>query len=181
MVTCRRALTLLYRETAEVIHVQDGHYDAHGFQEWVLRSARSYATGSGGEDGHEEWIFTVTYPVRVPRIIRLLRYDRYPRRKVSLTRRNVFARDDYSCQYCGDRHATAELTIDHVVPRSRGGKDDWENIVTSCSRCNHKKGMRTVEAAGMKLLRVPSTPRLNPVLEMNLRNQKFHSWRKFVG
>ena len=179
MVTCRRALSLLYRETAEVVHVEEDQYDCHRFQEWVIRSAGIYArevTGRGAQD----WIFTVTYPVQVPRIIRLLRYDRYMRRRIPLTRRNVFARDYHSCQYCDQRGPNHVLTIDHVVPRSKGGRETWENIVTACARCNHKKGMRTVEQAGMKLRRPPRAPILNPVLEMNLRDSRFESWRRFI-
>ena len=179
MVTCRRALSLLYRETAEVVHVEADRYDSHRFEEWVIRSAGNYANNVCGRLA-EDWIFTVTYPVQVPRIIRLLRYDRFMRRRIPLTRRNVFARDQHSCQYCGQHGPNQVLTIDHIVPRSKGGRETWENIVTACARCNHKKGMRTVEQAGMKLKRLPRAPTLNPVLEMNLSDSRFESWRRFV-
>ncbi len=90
-----------------------------------------------------------------PRIIRLLRYVPVPYRHVPLTRENIFKRDGYRCVYCGSSH---HLTIDHVVPRSQGGEDTWENLVTACEPCNRRKGNRTPEQAGMRFLRRPHRP-----------------------
>ncbi len=90
-----------------------------------------------------------------PRIIRLLRYVPVPYRHVPLTRENIFKRDGYRCVYCG---IGQHLTIDHVVPRSQGGEDSWENLVTACESCNRRKGNRTPEQAGMRLLRRPQRP-----------------------
>ena len=180
MVTCRRAMCLLYKNTAEVVHVVAGNYNSHGFTDWVIKSAGRFQECGNGRFGDDDWIYSVTYPVRVPRIIRLLHFDRYLKRKVPLTRRNVFARDSYTCQYCGAHRPHAILTIDHVTPRSRGGRESWDNVVTACARCNHKKGMRVPSQAGMKLSRNPAAPVLYPVLEMNLSDRRFSSWRKFV-
>jgi 5-methylcytosine-specific restriction endonuclease McrA len=94
-----------------------------------------------------------TYPW--PRIIRLLRYVPVPYRHVPLTRENIFKRDGYRCAYCG---SSQHLTIDHVIPRSHGGEDAWENLVTACESCNRRKGNRTPEQAGMRLLRKPHRP-----------------------
>ncbi len=91
-----------------------------------------------------------------PSVIRLNYMVRRPRPRPPLTRREVFRRDDYTCQYCGQR--TSEPTIDHVIPRHRGGKRTWENLVTACPRCNRRKGGRTVQEAGMRLLRPPKAP-----------------------
>lgn len=90
-----------------------------------------------------------------PTVVRLKRYIRVPYRRVLLTRRNVLRRDGHRCQYCG---SAERLTLDHVLPRSRGGKDAWENLVAACTPCNNKKSNRTPEEAGMPLARRPFRP-----------------------
>jgi len=90
-----------------------------------------------------------------PSIIRLLRYVPVPYKQVPLTRQNVFKRDGFRCGYCGSRH---NLTVDHIVPRSQGGTDSWENLITACEPCNRRKGNRTPEQAGMSLLFPPRRP-----------------------
>ena len=90
-----------------------------------------------------------------PSIVRLKAYVRVPYKKIMLTRKNILRRDRGRCQYCGSRD---QLTIDHVFPRSRGGKDTWENLVAACVPCNNRKGNHTVEEAKMKLLRKPFRP-----------------------
>ncbi len=93
--------------------------------------------------------------IPLPSVVRLRQYARVPYRKIMLTRKNVLRRDEHRCQYCGNREA---LTIDHVFPRSRGGKDTWENLVAACSRCNSRKGNRTPAEAEMPLRRPPFRP-----------------------
>lgn len=92
-----------------------------------------------------------------PLIIRLLNYIRYHNKKLKINRNRIFKRDNYQCVYCGSRK---ELTLDHVIPKSRGGTNNWENLVTSCSRCNVKKADRTPEEAKMKMLHKPFEPNL---------------------
>ncbi len=96
----------------------------------------------------------VTFPL--PSIIRLSRYIRVPMKKIELSRKNIIRRDNYRCQYCGV--SSSNLTVDHVIPKSRGGTDSWENLVAACIPCNNKKANRTPEEAGMKLLRKPRKP-----------------------
>ena len=100
-------------------------------------------------------IRSVNRSFSLPSIIRLRRYVQVPYRKVSLTRANVFRRDGYKCGYCGSRQ---HLTLDHVLPRCRGGRDSWDNLVTACQSCNTKKGNRLPEEAGMELARKPFRP-----------------------
>ncbi len=100
----------------------------------------------------------------MPRVIRLLAYDRLPKQTVRFNRRNIFARDGNHCQYCGRHYPTSELSLDHVVPRSRGGETTWENIVCSCVKCNVKKGGRTPQEAHMHLVRPPVKPKRSPLL-----------------
>lgn len=91
-----------------------------------------------------------------PSVIRLVAYVRIPRGERRITRRAILARDNWTCQYCGSE---TRLTIDHVLPRALGGEHVWENVVTSCSPCNHRKGHALLKDAGMKLRRVPAAPR----------------------
>ncbi len=95
-----------------------------------------------------------------PSVIRLQYLVRRPRRRVPLTRREILVRDNYTCQYCGKR--THDLTLDHIIPRSRGGLNTWDNLVSACHDCNHKKGQRTPDQAKMHLRSVPREPRPNP-------------------
>jgi len=107
------------------------------------------------EKNHEV-VHSVTLTIPLPSVVRLSNYKRIPRKRVVLNRRNIIRRDNNRCQYCGI--VEAQLTIDHVIPRVRGGKDTWENLVCACMRCNTKKGDRTPEEAGMPLMKVPRKP-----------------------
>jgi 5-methylcytosine-specific restriction endonuclease McrA len=98
--------------------------------------------------------------VHVPSVIRLQRLIRRPRPRVRLTRREIFLRDQHTCQYCG--MATRDLTLDHVIPRHRGGAHVWENVVSACRNCNHRKGGRTLEDVQMSLGRLPIEPKATP-------------------
>ncbi|MBW8896453.1 MAG: HNH endonuclease [Acidobacteria bacterium] len=99
---------------------------------------------------------------------------------VPFSRANIYARDDHSCQYCGEVFPTSELTFDHVVPVAQGGRKDWENIVTCCISCNRRKGGRTPAEAGMHLIRVPKRPERAPAIRITvgLKNAP-DSWRDY--
>lgn len=114
-----------------------------------------------------------------PHVIRLVHYVRMPRAvKRKISRRALFARDGWRCVYCGN--SSGRLTLDHVVPRSRGGESIWENVVTSCAPCNHRKGNRTLEEAAMALSRLPKAPA--PVLFIQLAAPKIPSrWQPYLG
>ncbi len=107
-------------------------------------------------------------------------YDRMPRQTVKFNRRNLFARDGNRCQYCGKKHSTSELSLDHIIPRSRGGRATWNNIVCACLRCNVRKGGRTPREAGMNLIREPVEPRTSPVVSLKLSHRKYRSWKAFL-
>jgi len=116
------------------------------------------------------------YPI--PSVIRLHRMIHRPRAQVHLTRKEIFRRDHYTCQYCGD-HAT-NLTIDHVMPKHLGGNFTWENLVTACSVCNHKKGGRTLQEANMKLLRIPKAPPSNAIYIFAKNNHLDQEWLPYL-
>lgn len=112
---------------------------------------------------YDELVPAPTITLRTPAVVRLTKARVPIQNKVRFSRTNVFLRDGFRCQYCGDRRPASELNYDHVIPRVRGGKTAWENIVTSCYACNDRKGSRTPVEAGMQLLRVPSKPRSLPL------------------
>jgi len=104
-----------------------------------------------------------------------------PKRPAKFSRQNIYARDKYKCQYCGQRFSSEELTYDHVIPRSRGGKTEWENIVTCCVDCNRRKGGRTPAEAGMKLIRKPVKPTWIPALRITIGFREVpQSWRDYL-
>jgi len=176
VVSARRALTLLYRELAEVVSVDDGQYLSYDFDGWVEVSQAKRRF----EPEQHDWIRTVRFQIAVPKIIRMLVYEKVPSTSVKLNRRNLFARDQNRCQYCGRRRPTTELSLDHVIPRSQGGTNAWDNIVCACVRCNVKKGGRTPEQAHMKLITLPKRPRRSPVLTIKLSDSKYASWKQFL-
>ena len=124
--TAKRAIVMVFLGKAEV--VERDHMDVH----------------------------SVSLTVPLPSVVRLYMYITIPRKKILLTRKNILKRDDFRCQYCGQKRHP--LTLDHVVPKNRGGSDTWENLVCACARCNNKKGQQSPEQAGMNLLRIPRRP-----------------------
>lgn len=176
VVTARRALTLVYRELAEVVSCESGQYLSYDFNDWVEVSQAK----ARFEPEKHDWVRTVRFQVAVPRIIRLLVYERLPRVEVKLNRRNLFARDHNRCQYCGKKFPTSELSVDHVVPRTQGGETVWENLVCACVRCNVRKGGRTPAQANMRLVAPPRRPRRSPILTVKLSDARYASWKQFV-
>lgn len=176
VVSARRAFCLLVRNIAEVVHVEDGKYLNYDFESWceIAELQKQF------ERERHDWVRTMRAEIAVPRIIRLLGYDRLPAQIVKLNRRNLFARDRNTCQYCGRHFPTSELSIDHVIPRMQGGQDTWENLVCACIKCNARKGGRTPEQASMKLIRRPVRPRRNPLVTLRLGSEKYQSWKAFL-
>lgn len=125
-------------------------------------------------------LHTIDEDFRAPSVIRLATLIRRPRPQVKLTRREIFIRDNYTCQYCGIQ--TRDLTIDHVMPRSRKGGHTWENLVSACKGCNHRKGGKTVQEARMQLLRDPFRPRagLYYTIQRKLNQSLQEEWLKFI-
>jgi 5-methylcytosine-specific restriction endonuclease McrA len=119
--------------------------------------------------------------VRVPSVIRLLEYRRIPHQTRALSRKNILLRDRNSCQYCGVLLPSSELTLDHIVPRSRGGQSTWENLVACCHPCNHKKGNHLLHECSMKLLREPRTFSLHTSRHiMRMMGGSDAKWRKYL-
>jgi 5-methylcytosine-specific restriction endonuclease McrA len=162
-----RGLALLWADAARAIDPES--YRTFGWEDWL---ALEPAEG-------EPFLRTGRRRVRAPEVLVLARYDRTPRHRVAFSRRNVARRDGHACQYCGARPGLSGLTIDHVVPRSRGGPSNWTNCVAACIPCNARKADRTPEQAGMRLRRAPTRPEWRPFLEAG--GPRIASWARFLA
>lgn len=182
VIDVQRTFKLLIEDRAEVLEVEEdanGHarYYNFGFADWAELSRFK----AEFEPDQHDWIRTVRCTFAIPRIIRLFGYDRLPKQTVRLSRRNVFARDGNRCQYCGRRFPTNELSLDHVFPRTQGGKTTWDNLVCCCVKCNVRKGGRTPEQANMKLHTKPVQPKRAPVIDICLGQPRYKSWKQFLS
>ena len=166
----RNAICLVVRDVARAVCTET--LTPHDFDSWAeLSRGRS----EGGE-----FISTVSLRIRVPEVVVLRHYAGFPKRTVAFSRRNLYRRDGFTCQYCGAQPGTELLSIDHVVPRSRGGRSTWENCVLSCLDCNKRKASRTLDEAGLRLGRRPLRPRGGPAFEISLGTRRA-SWERFVS
>ncbi len=179
----RKAFSLMMRDAAQAVRADDESYSSHDFESWtdlsLALSAPDQHSRAPGHDGYE-WVRTVRSQIAVPRIIRLCRYDRLPKQDIKLSRRNIFARDSHRCQYCGDHYPHAQLSLDHVVPRSQGGPSSWENLVCCCRRCNAHKGGRTPAQARMKLVGRPIKPHRHPLIKDRFGHDRYACWQPFL-
>lgn len=151
VVSWKKAITLLILGKAEMLAEQSN----------VVRSA--------------------TQIFKLPSVLRLVRRVSVPRRRVQFSRANVYRRDGFCCQYCGDRFRKDELTFDHIMPRSRGGRATWSNIVSSCRHCNRTKGNRTPDEAQMPLLNQPGEPRWWPFSTSSAHFEKHpEAWQPYL-
>jgi len=166
--TVRRAFSLLYQGIAQAV---DEEFRLFDFASWAELSA---------EVGSES-VGTPTRRIRVPRVLVLKVFDRFPRTRVRFSRHNIYLRDDNTCQYCLKKFPRAELNLDHVLPRSQGGNTSWENVVCSCIPCNLKKANRTPEQAGMALRTQPVRPRWNPAFRPPGRGGGYRAWKPFLS
>jgi 5-methylcytosine-specific restriction endonuclease McrA len=165
--TVARALVLVWNESARVVDTES--FQLYDWSDWAkLKPSEG-----------ELFIQAVTMRLKVPEVVTLNGYDRLPTASVSFSRRNIFKRDHYACQYCGLQPGTDELTIDHVVPRSRGGGSSWENCVLACVSCNKKKADRTPDEAHMRLKHVPVRPDWRPLYAAH--DVRIASWTKFLS
>jgi 5-methylcytosine-specific restriction endonuclease McrA len=165
--TVARSLTMLWNESAQVVDPDD--FRLYNWSDWARLSPRE----------GEPFIRTVTFRMRVPEVLTLTHHDRPRHTAVTFCRRNVFKRDHSTCQYCGGRPGTEELTIDHVIPRAQGGLTNWENCVLACVPCNARKANRTPEQAGMKLRRPPVRPAWKPFYATS--SVRIASWSRFLS
>lgn len=165
--TVARALVLVWNESARVVDPAD--YQLYTWDDWARLTPRA----------DEAFIRGVRLRLRVPEVVALTEYDRLPVAHVTFSRRNIFKRDHYTCQYCGAQPGSEELTLDHVLPRSQGGVSSWANCVLACVACNKRKADRTPEQARMHLRRPPVRPTWKPLYADHA--MRIASWSRFIS
>jgi len=126
---------------------------------------------------YDDEIRSVSYSMQMPAVIRIYNYINLPRNSIVLTRKNILKRDSLSCQYCGTK--SSPLTVDHITPKVKGGKDSWENLTTACVSCNNKKGNRTLREANLKLLSKPRVPSRITFIQRFVRTP-IKEWRPYL-
>lgn len=176
IVPARDAFTLLCRQAAEILSIENGNYLTYGLHDWmdVAKLQKEF------EPEKHTWLRLPSLEVAIPKIIRLLTYDKFVKPEVRLTRRNLFSRDKNKCQYCGKRFSATDLTLDHVVPRVQGGGNSWSNLVCACMKCNTKKGGRTPRQASMRLIQKPFKPLHCEARKLRIGPIQYKSWKSFL-
>ena len=165
--TVARALVKVFSGAARVVDPSD--FQLYSWENWSSQRPR---------DG-ELFIQAGRIRLRVPEVVTLTHYDRLPRQAVTFSRRNLFKRDHFTCQYCGDQPGSDELTIDHVIPRSQGGVTSWTNCVLACVECNAFKSNRTPEQAGLRLKHKPAQPAWRAFYAAP--EVRIESWSRFLS
>ncbi|QDU79192.1 CRISPR-associated endonuclease Cas9 [Polystyrenella longa] len=167
IVPVSRALIKVWNESAHIVDPEN--YATYTWHDWAELDP----------EHDEPCIVTNHSRLRVPEIVTLTSYDRIPKRTVAFSRRNLFRRDKFTCQYCSKQPGSAELTIDHVLPRSRGGVSSWDNCVLACINCNKRKADKTPKEAHMPLLAEPVRPPWKPIYASF--GKRIDSWSKFMS
>lgn len=176
--TCsvRRSLRLLCTGHGAVVQVEgDERFNTHDLPSWIR-----YSDGADGAACGQR-IHGPRIAILVPKVLVLSDYDRMPRLEVRFSRHNVFLRDKFTCQYCAKVLPETQLNLDHVTPREKGGRTTWENIVTSCFRCNTRKANKLPDVAGMHPRSKPFAPRWQPLFGLRENGLADESWDLFLG
>jgi len=174
IVGVQRAFSLLLQDHAQVIYTGDDSFQMMDSAEWLELSAASEPVDN------EAYIQTVRMRIRVPKVLLLREYDQLPVQEVRFSRETLFERDNYRCQYCGNHFEESQLNMDHVIPRDRGGRTSWENIVTSCIKCNSRKANRLPHQANMHLIRKPERPKWRPFISSLIGQDFDPAWDSFI-
>jgi 5-methylcytosine-specific restriction endonuclease McrA len=165
----REAICDVVSGFANVIDVSDSYLPVYEWEEWVIVDIKN----------DEDFIQSAKCKIKIPKVIVLKYYDDIPELEIRLTRKNLLLRDQSSCQYCNKR-LHKDYTIDHVIPKSRGGKHTWDNVVACCFSCNSKKGNKTPKESRMSLLKKPIKPQWHPI-SMIVKNENIpEEWSKFI-
>ena len=175
IVGVKRAFALLFRDHARIINPDSGEHALFDIYEWI-----DYSVRNPPKDDRDA-LRTVRTVLRIPEVMILSNYDKLPMKEVRLSHKSIFDRDEHTCQYCGKKFRESELSIDHVIPRERGGRNTWENLVTACLQCNARKANRLPHEAGMHLLHKPRRPPKLPFAATAFaENEMMPRWRAFL-
>lgn len=176
--TVKKALTMLFKGSAIIIDQQQKtennltytDFQSYSWEDWaILRPAEG-----------ENCIISANSKFRVPEVIRLTRYGKYPSRKVKFSRKTIFKRDNYTCCYCGKKPKHSDLSIDHIISRHHGGKTTWDNVCLACTACNCKKANKTMIEAGMKFFDSKYKP-TKPNIFLFDEKIKYKSWKNLLN
>lgn len=175
VISVERAITILFatynngEPKARIIEAVDpiNKYQSYTWDEWSKIKPKD----------DEEKINASSNSFRVPQVIQLCKYGKIPQQNIHFSRRMIYKRDGFACQYCGVKVGQATGTVEHILPKSRNGKTTWENTCLACVPCNSKKANRTPEEAGMKLIRIPQKPKFNLIKEDVI----IDSWKSFIS
>ena len=174
VVGVERAFSLLSLDHAQVIFAEDGSFRMFDGASWFAHCKESEPVCG------TRVIHTVSQRVLVPSVLILRSYDRMLMQEMKFNRQNLLERDEFRCQYCGKNFPSKELNMDHVIPRDRGGRTSWENVVISCIRCNSKKSNRLPKEAGMRLLKEPKKPPCRPFMTSLYGKPMEKTWAHFL-
>lgn len=163
--TVRRAFSLFFRGHVKAV---DEEYLTYSFNDWKDLPPEG------------DVIHTPAFTLRVPRVVLLVYYELVPQFRIRFSRKNIFIRDRNACQYCGGTFDYKDLSLDHVIPTSRGGGNSWENLVCCCIQCNKKKGHRSPAEAGMTMVRKPKKPHWIPFSRFKRRSEEYDQWKNFI-
>lgn len=162
----RRALTLLYKGQVRAVSADYATWSFDNWRDIPVQPADAFIT-------------TPSRNILVPWVVQLLRFDKVPRQEVKFSRANIYIRDQNRCQYCGKKFSSSELSLDHVIPISRGGRSSWENVVCACLPCNVRKGNKLLAESDMALIRRPERPRWHPLHRLQGRPYP-DIWKNFL-
>lgn len=176
IVGVRRAFTLLWQDHARVINTFDSQFPVLSTAEWLEFSELAASRNLP----YAEWVRTIRRGILLPKVLILNEFDRLPVSEIKFNRQNVFERDNYTCQYTGRVFKAKDLTLDHVIPRERGGRTSWENIVTCCREINARKANRLPHEAGLRLIRKPARPKWRPFAAIAAGSDIDGSWAQFL-
>jgi len=177
--TVKKGMKLLFKEKAEVVSVDEGIYANYNFSSWSEVSL--LRKDFWDENNSYDYFGTDNYVLGIPKVIRLTAYNKIPV-TIRLNRRNIILRDNHTCSYCNKKKNLSELNIDHIVPKSKGGKNTRDNLTCSCFDCNTKKRDRTPRQAGMKLVKPPKKPSIYLMFKRYFdifQNEKYAEWKSF--
>jgi 5-methylcytosine-specific restriction endonuclease McrA len=165
--TVKRAICMVFQDIAQVIATDT--LQTHRFEDWLCIE---FPSGT-------PVITTTSFPIPAPEVIQLHLYNKVPNHEAPFTRQNLYHRDKFTCQYCARRESAAHMSIDHVLPRSKGGQTNWENCVLACVKCNARKADRSLKESGLRLRRKPKRPRWTPYMNLAAED-RLSSWRRFT-
>jgi 5-methylcytosine-specific restriction endonuclease McrA len=174
ILTPQEAICKFYAGSCEAIIVKDGVYNAFNFNDWLKLST------TNNWPAYQKFIMAVTQRIAIPLVIRYLRYDLIPKQTLRLSKKNIYTRDKYTCYICGKRFTEKQLSTDHIIPISRGGKNDWLNLITCCKKCNGEKGNMLLSEMRIKPKFLPFKPSSANIVRLKNENSYgYEEWKYF--